>query len=551
MKHRSKLASFYSHQPEVPEDAWPPVKKTQYINLALIRTQHAIDFAKEYLRETIRGSIDDIMKDKDDVKYDEVFADISEGARLLFEGRPGCGKTTMMNKVSQDWDKGNIPALSSSLLFLVHLRRFGSRSDVTLEEIIQSTAMDFTDEEIMDICACINKDGGKRVVFALDGLDEYCPKKRKETYIHQLIQRQRLPNSVVIVASRPAASQKYRRNATKCIEVLGFLKPQINEYIESYFSGNDDCIQGLKTYLRDHPNVMHMCYLPLHVAMITYLYQVEGTSLPQTETEIYRRFTLSTLLRSIRKRNEPHLEEPPRELTLESFDELCPEDKVIFDLIIELAYQATVVKPQQVFSADDVKELISKQTSDTGNDESTLGLIVLDRCFVKFGLKEIFTFLHLTFQEFLAACYIARCGVAKQESIIANYGRDKKLHVVWKFFCGRTQFLDEKTMNIFKLIYSQTSNNLHRILCAHESQQECVCTYVVQSLSENIELNRRTLNPADCTALAYVILNSTTPTDKLALTSCTIGPEGYTAIVKEAHDKHLTVKTLRYLIVNF
>ena len=61
---------------------------------------------------------------------------------------------------------------------------------------------------------------------------------------------------------------------------------------------------GLRTYLEHHPNVMHMCYLPLHMAMVTYLYDVEGASLPQTETEIYNHFTLSTLLRSICKRGE-------------------------------------------------------------------------------------------------------------------------------------------------------------------------------------------------------------------------------------------------------
>ena len=65
MRHRPKLAASYSHQPEVPESAWPPVKKTQYINLALIRTEQA---SKEYSCQTICG---DIMKDK----YDDVFTD--------------------------------------------------------------------------------------------------------------------------------------------------------------------------------------------------------------------------------------------------------------------------------------------------------------------------------------------------------------------------------------------------------------------------------------------------------------------------------------------
>ena len=220
MRHRPKLAAFYSHQPEVPEGAWPPVKKTQYIKLALIRTEQAIDLSKEYLRQTIRGSVDDIMKDKDDIEYDDVFTDIGDGARLLFEGRPGCGKTTMMNKVSQDWEKGNV--FSSSLLFLVHLRKFSNRPDIDLEDVLQSTTIDFTDKEVQDMCSCIRDNNGKGVVFALDGLDEYCPKKKNSTYIYKLIHGKCLGNSVVVVASRPAATQKFRRNATKCIEVLGF-----------------------------------------------------------------------------------------------------------------------------------------------------------------------------------------------------------------------------------------------------------------------------------------------------------------------------------------
>ena len=406
MKHRPKLAAFYSHQPEVPEGAWPPVKKTQYINLALIRTEQTIDFNKEFLRQTIRGSVDDIMKDKDDIKYDDIlFTDpeVDEGARLVFEGRPGCGKMTMMNKVSQDWAKWKI--FSSCLLFLVHLRRFGNRSDIDLEIVLRYTPVNFSDEEFQQIRTQIE---GKGAIFALDCLDEYCPEKKKyiSTFIHKLICGEVLPKSIVIAASRPAASQKYRRNATKCIKVLGFLKQEIYEYIDSYFVGDKNKVLGLRTYLEYHPNVMHMCYLPLHMAMVTYLYEVEGTSLPQTETEIYKHFTLSTLLRSIRMRGEMEVDE--EEFSLSSFDDLQQEDKIVFDLILELAYQSTVVNPKQVFSADDVKRFANGQSNNTGSDRNSLGLVVVDKYFVRYGLKEIYTFLHLTFQEFLAACHIAR-----------------------------------------------------------------------------------------------------------------------------------------------
>ena len=547
LKHRPKLSAFYLRQPEVPEGTWPPVKKTQYINLALIRTEQAIDFNKEFLRQTIRGSIDDIMKDKDDINYDKVFTELEEGTTLLFEGRPGCGKTTMMNKVSQDWAKWNI--FSLCLLFLVHLRRFGNRSDIDLETVLRSTPVDFSEEDLQQIQTHIEDNQGEGVVFALDGLDEYCPDKKdmKTTFVHKLIKGQILPKSIVIVASRPAASQKYRRSATKCIEVLGFLKEQIYEYINSYFDRNknkDLLVVGLRTYLEHHPNVMHMCYLPLHMAMVTYLYEVEGASLPQTETEIYRHFTLSTLLRSIRKRNDTEMEIDDEEFCFSSFDDLKPGDRGMFDSILKFAYEATVVNPQQVFSAEEVRKFTNRQFNNTGNNENSLGLVVVDKYFVRYGLKEIYTFLHLTFQEFLSACHIVQLNYQAQEEVILKYGGNKSLGVVWKFYCGMTPFYGEKMLNFKQLVEKTKSEVLLHLRCAHESQQNLLCTHIINSYGSKIVLNSSSLNPADFTALGYVLTHTDVPATEIAITSCNVGPEGLSALEK-AVNPSLALKTLR------
>ena len=547
LKHRPKLAKFYSQQPEVPEDtmSWPPVKKTQYINLALIRTEQTIDFYKDYVRQTVRGSIDDIMKDKDDITYDNVFAEMEEGARLLFEGRSGCGKTTIMNKVSQDWAKWKI--FSSCLLFLVHLRRFANRSDIDLETVLRFTPVDFSEEEFQQIQTHIEDNQGEGVVFALDGLDEYCP-DMKTTYVHKLIKGQILPKSIVIVASRPAASQKYRGDATRCIEVLGFLKEQVYEYVDSYFDGYKDkysLVLGLQTYLEHHPNVLHMCYLPLHMAMVTYLYDVERASLPQTETEIYHRFTLFTLLRSIYKRDEMEIDDE-EEFYFQSFNDLQPEDRGIFDCILKLAYEATVVNPQQVFSAEEVKKfnVTSRRSNDTTDSDNSLGLVVVDKYFVRYGLKEIYTFLHITFQEFLSACHIVQLDSQAQEEIILKYGSNKSLGVVWKFYCGMTQFSGEKMRNFKHLVKQTKSEILLHLRCAHESQQVILCTHTLDSYGSKIILNSLSLNPADFTALGYVLTHSNVPATELAITSCNIGPEGLSALEK-AVNSSLALETLR------
>ena len=547
---RSKLADLYSKKPEVSEGTWPPVKKTHYVNLALIK-QTAINFAKDYVRQTVHGCIDDIIKDKEQIDYKDAFAELEDGALVVMEGRPGCGKTTLMHKLSQDWEKREI--LASCLFILVHFRRFSNRSDIELSDILRASTMDYTDEEIKELCTCIEKDSGRGVVFALDGLDEYCPKS-KQNLLYNLIKRERLSNAVVIVASRPAASQKFRKYATKHVEVLGFLKPQIQEYIEGYFCECPDKAESLLRYLDHHLNVMHMCYLPLHSAMVTYLYDIEGANLPQTETEIYRHFTLWTLIRSLQRRSD----DPDEPFILNDFSELSSDDRLVFNLILKLAFNATI-ESKQVFTLKEVKEQISEQlpSSGSGNDGDSLGLIVIDRYFVKYGLDEIYTFLHLTFQEFLCAYYIACQPEEKQKEILETHGANENLAEVWKFFCGVGKCSSENFSTLLSIAKCRVQvmknsslklpfpNTLLHLHCAYESQKEWMCSQVVKTRKLCITLQDQSLTPSDMTALGYVIRHSEMSLKELNITHCHLGVEGLAAMLAEIGDQNLSLEKLR------
>ena len=536
---------------------FPPIKKTHYVNLALIK-QTAINFAKDYVRQTVHGCIDDIIKDKEQIDYKDAFADLEDGALVVMEGRPGSGKTTLMHKLSQDWEKREI--LASCLFFLVHFRKFSNRSDIKLSDILRASTMDYTDEEITELCTCIEKDSGRGVVFALDGLDEYCPKS-KQNLLYCLIRRECLVNAVVIVASRPAASHKFRKYATKHVEVLGFLKPQIHKYIEDYFCVTNcpDKAKSLLRYLDHHLNVMHMCYLPLHSAMVTYLYDIEGANLPQTETEIYRHFTLSTLIRFLQRRsNDP---DEPLNFILDDFSKLPPDDEIVFNLIVKLAFNATI-ESKQVFTHQEVKEQISEQLSSSGlgnlDDEHSLGLIVIDQHSVKYGSDHIYTFLHLTFQEYLCAYHIANQTEEKQKEILETHGSKKNLTEVWKFFCGVGKCSSENFSILLrkawckvqsqwnrsrKILIPNTSLHLH---CAYESQKEWMCSQVIQQCSSCIMLQDQSLTPSDMTALGYVTIHSTIPIKELNITHCHLGVEGLTALLMEIGDHELPLEKLRY-----
>ena len=50
--------------------------------------------------------MDDIIAKKDKIDYHQAFGTYESGALVVFEGHPGCGKTTLAHKVTRDWSRG-------------------------------------------------------------------------------------------------------------------------------------------------------------------------------------------------------------------------------------------------------------------------------------------------------------------------------------------------------------------------------------------------------------------------------------------------------------
>ena len=78
ISHQPKLAEFYDQKSAVPQDVWPPVVARQYINLAWIDHEKR-DLKDEYSRETIRGTVDDIMRKKENITYECVIEEVEDG----------------------------------------------------------------------------------------------------------------------------------------------------------------------------------------------------------------------------------------------------------------------------------------------------------------------------------------------------------------------------------------------------------------------------------------------------------------------------------------
>ena len=487
-KYKTILTKKYGEEPEVKADTWPIVEQNTFINLAVLSSQD-VNVACKFTRHSIRGDVDDIYLDKSTTDYRSSFSSIIEGDRILVEGRPGSGKTTLVHRISQDWARGKLKWKCVRLLFLVHLRGFRSNPLVTLNDIV---SQHFSCNEDLDVvCKYAEKRKGFGYCFILDGLDEYQPSK-KNVFIHNLIRKKTLPNAVVIVSSRPAAVAEYRKLASKRIEVIGFFKEQILEYIQSYkFSSQCNC-SSLISYLSEHPNVHHMCYLPIQSAMICFLFD-EDKGLPNTETQIYMEFAKHAILRSL------YRSEDKKHTYLQSLHSLSGPDGEVFHSICKLAFEKTIASLQILEQADVDKFCNCLKIGDA------LGLIVVDNKATKAGFQNIYTFCHLTFQEFLAACHIFYQTQEEQLEIVKSHASMDHMQVVFKFFCGLAEFRDD--CSLFKALIDHSNfKPLFRVQCAFETQQSRVCDFMANSL---LQFKDNFMTSSDFTAIGYVIANAT------------------------------------------
>ena len=506
---------------QVDDQAWPPVKVTNFINLALIKDQTS-------WRQTVQESMDEVVGEKEGITYQQIFDDLTNLKLkfVLFQGRPGSGKTTLMTKISQDW--ANNLSLDSTLLFFIPLRRLNTFHERTLATLIRVACPPFKPDEITSLECAIQKLDGKNIVFIFDGFDEYSP--IGHDIVLSLMDKSRnfLREAFIVVSSRPAACQEFRQYADKQIEVVGFLKEHVIHYIQSYYYNDKQKAGELLRHLELHPYLMNMCYLPLHCAMLVFLY--DGTAiLPLTETEFYIHFTISMLLRSQRKRGGLGT------TCLTSFDLLPPKDKIIFDKICKLAFVATIAR-KQVFKRSELQELVFESGS-TGSDDSCLGLVVIDRYFTRFGLDETYTFLHLTFQEFLAAVHAA--GLPP-ELIKCNMGSD----IYRLFLCGLLNFKLPGAMEVFKRMQQSFNVSMRKLVqWAYESQSQPPYDCILEIWNGCVKLD--ILYPwktSDLPAIASLLNNKSTLVVEIKINCFSVpSKDEFSAIFSLVDNKSLQV----------
>uniref|UniRef100_A0A3B4EB24 NACHT, LRR and PYD domains-containing protein 12-like n=1 Tax=Pygocentrus nattereri TaxID=42514 RepID=A0A3B4EB24_PYGNA len=518
----------------------------------------------------------------EDVRYDEREEDkgpqVQKLRTVLTKGIAGIGKTVSVQKFILDWAEGKANQ-DVDLMFVLPFRELNLIKDhqYSLHRLLCDFHPELRDldTKIYDEC---------KIVFIFDGLDEnriplnflQCENLSDITKVlalsvlmTNLIKGDLLPSAHIWITSRPAAANQIpRQYINRVTEIQGFNDPQKEEYFRKRISDQDQA-NFIISHIKKTRSLHIMCHIPvfcwISATVLQHLMKQGITDIPKTLTAMYSHFLNTQTI----KRNEKY----------EENSEINPKDllgsnrKLLLKLA-ELAFKQ-LMKGNVMFYEEDLREC-----SIDASEASVYSGICTEIFREEFLLyqKKVYCFVHLSFQEFLAALYVFHCYVSqnmeelrvfkiqnkKQSDSIsledllrgavqkAVKSENGNLDLFLRFLLGISL---ESNQQLLKDLLTQTVNSsesinktvqyIKRLIPTKNLSSEksinlflCLTEMNDQTLSKKIQNylksnkgSRQNLSAGECLALAYMLVTSEEVLDELNLNNYNTNASGHLRLI--------------------
>ncbi|XP_044185241.1 uncharacterized protein LOC114975705 [Acropora millepora] len=466
-----------------------------------------------------------------EIDVDDIFGSREEDndPLVLVEGSPGIGKTTFCLKLAHGWANGAIPHKfpSFKLVFLLKCRDI--IKDV-VEEIFEQLLPEDLEEKIKEALVNFLEDlnNQKQILIILDGLDEL-PEKSDDR-VNKVLGRKKLSFCYVLATTR----QEKGIETTKQLQfdmrlaIEGFSEDDSFEYIRKHFRniGTGDSSKGetLIEEVKQNPLLRHLQRNPLNLLLLCVVYEDHDGSLPSSITDLYQ-IIVRCFLRRYSAREE--LKAPEKD------EDLDKQFEIPIRALGEVAWKC-LLNDDLSFYEDELQEL---ERSHENIVACRLGLVYKEESLKRLKPRHTYSFLHKTFQEYLAASHIAhnfrRGEFQVLEQMVFSEITRRKFKQVFVFVCG---ILGEKANILFKEIGNMLQKQWDWLKC-----DESTAMFFADSWKEtgNAERMAKTLcsflpfpRPLhiwdfdQCFALFYVLKGCSEFREKLTVAEVHLSPDG-------------------------
>ncbi|XP_053476034.1 NLR family CARD domain-containing protein 3-like isoform X3 [Ictalurus furcatus] len=350
------------------------------------------------------------------IKCNDVFKDKSI-RRVLTKGVAGIGKTVSVQKFILDWAEGKANE-DVTFMFPLPFRELNLMKQKHLS-LMDHLHHFFPEMRKLEVIDC----DSYKVVLIFDGLDEcrlplnfqknerLCDVTESasvDVLLTNLIKGNLFPSALLWITSRPgAANQIPPECVDQVTEVRGFSDPQKEEYFRKRIS-DQSLANKIIRHMKSSRSLYIMCHIPVFcwisaTVLERMLGEAESGQIPKTLTQMFTHFLIFQIKHKDQKYHQKC--DPDPQQTRESILALG-----------KLAFQQ-LEKGNLIFYEEDLREC--------GIDVREVSVYsgVCTQIFrEEFGLHlgKVFSFVHLSVQEFLAALYAFFCFIFRKTNVLVE-----------------------------------------------------------------------------------------------------------------------------------